>query len=139
MRGSRLPHTQFSLQYLKFSLRYKMGNMFGMFSFAFWLIRALKCEAVNFTKFKLAGVPIRLYKYLDMPILIIAHVLCMCAHDVNAQCDITRFAYDVNHVTMTSPAFAFHSCHVEMRWHDVIGIRIVGTPHHHGSHCMGMT
>ena len=55
-----------------------MGNMFGMFSFAFWVIRALKCEAVNFPKF-------------------------------------------------------------ELRWHDIIGVHIVGTPHHHGLHRMGMT
>ena len=74
MRGSYLPHAQFSLQYLKFSLRYTNENMFGMLSFAFWVIRALKCEAVNFPKFKLAGITIRLFEYLDMPILIIAHV-----------------------------------------------------------------
>ena len=49
-----------------------MGNMSGMFSFAFWLIRALKCEAVIFPKFESAGVPVRPFKYLDVPILIIA-------------------------------------------------------------------
>ena len=113
--------------------------MFGMFSCAFWVIRALKCEVVNFPKFKSAGIPIRLFKYLDAPILIIACVPCMRAHDAHAQHDITRFAYDANHVTMTSPAFTFHLCHVEMRWHDVIGVRVVGTPRYHGLHCMGMT
>ena len=77
MRGSRLPHAKFSLQYLKFSLRYTMENMFGMFSFAFWVIRALKCEAVNSPKFKSAGVPIRPFEYLDMPILNIAQEQCM--------------------------------------------------------------
>ena len=116
-----------------------MGNMFVMFMFAFWVIRALKCEAVNFPKFKLAGVPIRPFEYLDMPILIIACAPCMHVRDAHAQRDITRFVYDVNHVTMMSPAFAFHLCHVEMRWHDIIGVCVVGTPHHHGSHCMGMT
>ena len=139
MRGSCLPHAQFSLQYLKFSLRYTMGNMFGMFSFEFWVIRTLKCEAVNFIKFKSAGIPIRLFEYIDVPILIIAHVPCTRAHDAHAQRDITRFAYDANCITMTSPEFAFHSCHVETRWHDVIGVHVVGTPHHHGLHCMGMT
>ena len=139
MSGSRLPHAQFSLQYLKFSLRYTMGNMSGMFSFAFWVIRALKCEAANFPKFELAGVPIRPFKYLDMPILIIACAPCTCVHDMHTHRDITRFAYDTNHVTMTSPVFTFHSCHVEMRWHDVISVCIVGTPCHHGSHRMGMT
>ena len=69
-------HAELSLQHLKFSLRYTMGNMFGMFLFAFWVIRALKCEVVNFVKFESAGVPIRLFEYLDMPILIIAHVPC---------------------------------------------------------------
>ena len=115
-----------------------MGNMFGMFLFAFWVIRTLKCEVVYFLKYELAGVPIRLFKYLDAPILIIACALCMCLHDTYAHRDITRFTYDANHVNMTSPAFVFHSCHVETRWHDVIGVRVVGTPHHHGSHRMGM-
>ena len=116
-----------------------MGNMFGMFSFPFWVIRAIKCEVVNFVKFKSAGIPIRPFKYLDMPILIIARAPCMHVHDTHAQHDVTRFAYDENHVTMTSRAFAFHLCHVETRWHDVIGVHVVGTPHHHGSHHMGMT
>ena len=130
MRGSHLPHAQFSLQYLKFSLRYTMGNMSGMFSFAFWVIRALKCEAVNFPKLESAGIPIRPFEYLDVPILVIARVLCSCACNVHA--------HDVNHVTMMSPAFAFHSCHVEMRWHDIIGVHVVGTPCHYGSHRMVM-
>ena len=116
-----------------------MGNMFGMFSFAFWVIRTLKCEAVNFLKFELAGIPVRLFEYLRAPILIIAHAPCTCASDAHAHHDVTRFTYDANHVTMTSPAFAFHSCHMEMRWHDVISGCVVETPHHHGSHCMGKT
>ena len=139
MRGSCLPHTQFSLQYLKFSLRYTMKNMFGMFSLAFWVIRTLICEAVNFPKFESAGVPVWLFEYLSMPLLIIAHVPCTHACNMHAHHDITRFTYDANHVTMTSPAFTFHSCHIGMRWHDIIGVCIVGTPHHHGLHLMGMT
>ena len=35
MRGSHLPHAKFSLQYLNFSLRHAIRNMFGMFLFAF--------------------------------------------------------------------------------------------------------
>ena len=62
-----------------------MGNMFGMFLFAFWVIRALKCEAVNFPKFELAGIPIRLFEYLDAPILVIACAPCMRARNVHAQ------------------------------------------------------
>ena len=69
-----------------------------------------------------------LFEYLDVPILIIACAPCIRAHNVHAQHDVTRFAYDVNHVAMTSPTFAFHLCHVETRWHDVIGVHIVGTP-----------
>ena len=110
-----------------------------MFSFAFWVIRTLKCEVVIFPKCESAGVPVRPFKYIDAPILIIACAPCMHARDVHAQCDITRFAYDVNHVTMMSPVFTFHSCHIGMRWHDVICVRVVGTPRHYGSHCMGMT
>ena len=114
-----------------------MGNMFVMFSFAFWVIRALKCEVVSFLKFMLAGIPIRPFEYLRAPILITAHAPCMCMSNVHAHHDIARFAYDVNHITMTSPAFTFHSCHMEMRWHDVISVCIVGTQCHHGLHCMG--
>ena len=62
----------------------------------------------------------------------------MHVHDAHAHCDITRFAYDANHVTMMSLAFAFHLCHIGMRWHEVIIVHAVGTPCHHGSHCMGM-
>ena len=138
MRGSYLPHALFSLQYLKFSLGYTTGNMFGMFLFAFWVFRALKCEAVNFIVLKSAGIPLRLFEYLDKPILIIACVPCMCTHDTHAHHDITRFTYDANHVTMTTPVFAFHLCHVEMRWHDIIGVCVVGTQCHHGLHRMGM-
>ena len=124
-----------------------MGNMFGMFSFAFWVIRTLKCEAGNFLKFELAGIPVRPFKYLGALILIIAHAPCMHANDVHAHCDVTRFAYDVNHVTVTSPAFAFHLCHMKMRWHDIIGVCIVGTPLHGDdigmtsscSHCVCIT
>ena len=116
-----------------------MGNMSGMFLFAFWVIRALKCEAVIFHKFESAGIPIRLFEYLDAPILIIAHVPCSCARDVHAQCDVTRFTSCANDITMTSPAFTFPSCDVGMRWHDIISVCVVGTPCHYGSHCMGMT
>ena len=116
-----------------------MGNMFGMFLFAFWVIRDLECEAVNFPKFELAGIPVRPFEYLDAPILIIAHMPCTHACNAHVQRDVTRYAYDVNHVTMTTPVFAFHSCHVETGWHDVIGVCAVETPCHHGLHCMGMT
>ena len=115
-----------------------MRNMFGMFLFAFWVISTQKCEAVNFLKFESAGVPIRLFEYLSVSILIIAHVHCTCSCDTHAHHDITRFTYDVNHVTMMSPAFVFHLCHVRMMWHDVIGVHIIGTPCHHGLHCMGL-
>ena len=116
-----------------------MGNMFGMFSFAFWVIRTLKCELVNFLNFELAGIPMRPFKYLSLLIFIIACVPCTHMHDTHAHHDITRFAYDANHVTMMSPAFVFHLCHIEMRWHDINSVCIVGTPHHHGLHRIGMT
>ena len=117
-----------------------MGKMFGMFLFAFWVIRKLKYDLVNFLKFELAGVPSRPIEYLDMPTLIIACAQCTtCVSDAHAHHDITRFTYDVNHVTMMSPVFTFHSCHMEMRWHDVNSVCIVGTPCHHGSHHMRMT
>ena len=129
---------EFFNKYLKFSLRCTMRNMFGMCSFAFWVISTQKCEAVNFLKFELASVTIRLFKYLGAPILLRACVPCMPVHNMHAYCDVTRFTYDVNHITMTSPVFTFHLCHVGMRWHDIIGVCIVGTPHHHGLHHMGM-
>ena len=92
-----------------------MGNMFGMFSFTFWVTRTLKCEVVNFLKIKLAGIPVRLFEYLSVPFLTIAHAPCMHAHDAHAHHEVTRFAYDVNHVTMMSPEVMFHSCHIGMR------------------------
>ena len=116
-----------------------MGNMFGMFLFAFWVIRTLKCEAVNFLKFESAGIPVRPFEYLDAPILIKACMPCLRASNSHAHRDVTRFTYDGNHITMTSPAFAFHLCHVEMRWHDINRFHVVGTPGHHGSHHMGIT
>ena len=97
-----------------------MRNMFGMFSFAFWVIKALKCEVVNFLKFKSAGVPVRLFEYLSMPFLLIVHTPCMHICNMHAYHYITRFPYDADHVTMMSQAFAFHSCHIGMRRHDVI-------------------
>ena len=82
--------------------------------------------------------PIRPFEYLGTPILPRAQAPCMHVHDAHAHHDVTRFAYDANHVTMTSPAFMFHSCHIGMRWHDIISVHIVVTPHHHGLHHMGM-
>ena len=89
--------------------------MFGMFSFAFWVFSTQKCEAVKFPKFKSACVNAMPLKYLGMPFLIVAHAPCMHVDDVHAHHDITRFTYDANHITMTSPVFTFHSCHVRMR------------------------
>ena len=85
-----------------------------MFTFAFWVISTQKCEVANFLKFELAGVPIRPFEYLGMPILITAHVPCMRACNVHAHHDVTRFAYDANHITMMSPVFSFHLCHCGM-------------------------
>ena len=65
-----------------------MGNMFGMFSFAFWVIWTLKCVAVNFLKFESAGIPVRPFEYLSALILIIACAPCMHTHDAHAHCDI---------------------------------------------------
>ena len=78
------------------------------------------------------------FQHTSVPILIIACAPCMCACNMNAHHDVTRFTYDANHATMTSPAFTFHSWHVGMRWHDVIGVCSGGTPCHHGLHHMGM-
>ena len=121
MRGSHLPHAKLSLQYLKFSLRYTMGNMFGMFLFAFWVFSTWKCEVVNFLMFWSACMNARPHGFLGMPFLNIAHAPHTCVHNAYAQCDVTRFTYDVNHITMMSPEFAICSWHVGMRWHDVIG------------------
>ena len=108
MRGSCLPHAQFLLQYLKFSLRYTMGNMFGMFLFAFWEIGILKCEAVNFLKFEFAGIPIRPFEYLSTPILIIAYTPCMHTCDAHAHCDAKG-----SHMILTmSPSHHQHLCSI---------------------------
>ena len=44
-----------------------------------WVFCTWKCEAVNFPKFKSAGMLIRPFKYLGVPILLRAHVPCMHA------------------------------------------------------------
>ena len=59
MKGFHLPHAQFSLQSMEFLLRYAMGIMFGMFSFAVWVFSTQKYEAVIFSKFELACVHTR--------------------------------------------------------------------------------
>ena len=43
-----------------------MGNMFGMFSFAFWVFSTQKCEAVIgvVPKFESACIPVRPLEYL---------------------------------------------------------------------------
>ena len=124
MRGSCLPHGRFSLQSMKFSLRYATVIMFGMCLFACWVFSTQKCKVVIFSKFKSAYMHARPLGYLDALFLHRAHAPCMCRHIVHARHDITRFAYDVHHVIMTSLAFAFHSCHIGMRWHDIIGVHI---------------
>ena len=65
MRGSHLSHAKFSLQSMKFSLRYAMKVMFGMFSFAFQVLSAQKCGAVTFPKFESACRHARPLRYLD--------------------------------------------------------------------------
>ena len=102
MWGSRLPHAKFSLQLVKFSLRYAMGIMFGMFLFTFQVFSTCKCEVVIFAKFGSGCVHARPLDYLDALSLHKAHVPCMHAAMVHARCDVTSFAYDANHVIMMS-------------------------------------
>ena len=115
-----------------------MGIMFGMFLFAFWVFSTQNCEAVIFTQFKLACMHARPLEYLDMLFLHRACVPCTCVCIAHARCDVTRFAYNASHIIMTSSAFAFHSCHIGMRWHDVISVSVAWTPCHHGLLCIGM-
>ena len=138
MRGSHLPHAKFSLQSMKFSLRYAMEIMFGMFLFAFWTFRTQKCEVVMFSKFKSACLHSRPLRYLDVPYLYRAHAPCMHTHVMHGRNDVMRFTYNVIHIIMMSLEFTFHSCHVGIRWHDVIGACISLTPCHHGSLCISM-
>ena len=62
--------------------------------------------------------------YLDVLDLHRAHVPFICACIAHARHDVTRFAYNVNHIIMMSVAFAFHLCREGMRWHDVIGVHV---------------
>ena len=68
-----------------------MGNMFGMFLFAFWVFSTQKCEVVNFPKFELACMHAQPLGYLDTPYLFRAHVPCTHVHDAHTRCDVTRF------------------------------------------------
>ena len=74
MRGFPLPHAKFSLQLVKFLLRYAMGIIFGMCLSAFWVSTIQKCVVVIFAKFELACVHITPLRYLDVPYLFRAHV-----------------------------------------------------------------
>ena len=98
-----------------------------MFSFAFWVISTHECEPVNFPEFELVGIPVRPFEYLGMPISLRACALCTCKHNMHAHHDITRFTYDASYVTVTSPAFVFHSFQIGMWWHGFISVHIVGT------------
>ena len=80
MRGSHLPHAKFSLQSVKFLLRYAMGIMFGMFWFVFWVFSTQKCEAVIFAKFGLACMHTRPLDYLGALVLHRAHAPCIHMH-----------------------------------------------------------
>ena len=100
-----------------------MGIMFGMF--LFWVFSTSECEAVIFAKFELACVHPRPLDYLDDALVLHRpHEPCMCTGIAHARHEITRFAYNVNHIIMMSLAFVFHSCHIGMRWHDIIGVHI---------------
>ena len=79
-----------------------------MFLFAFWVISTQKCVVVNFHKFKSAGIPIRPFKYLGMPILIKAHVPCTCTCSMHAHHDVTRFVLE-NHQVWVVPPNGGHS------------------------------
>ena len=123
MRGSCLPHAKFSLQLLKFLLRYSMRIMFGML-FAFWVFSTQKCETFIFAKFGLTFMHVSPLNYLDTQFCR-EHMCHTCTH-MSCMHNVTLlgFTYNVNHVIMTSPVFAFHSCHKEMRWYDIIGVHI---------------
>ena len=54
----------------------------------------------------------------------IEHVDHAHAHIAHARCDVTAFTYNVNHIMMMSLMFTFHLCHVQMRWHGIIGVSI---------------
>ena len=115
-----------------------MGIISGMFLFAFRVIGALKCEAVIFPKFESAGIPIRLFEYLDVffnysMCVMPARVRCTCLtsrHKVSIMCKPRH--HDVNSIHVPYVPLG-------MRWHDIIGVHVVGTPHHYGMHRMGMT
>ena len=96
MRGSHLPHGKFSLQSMKFLLRYAMGIMFGMFSFAFWAFSTQKCGVAIFSKFKLACMHARPLDYLDTPYLFRACAPCIHTQMAHARCDLTT--NNANHI-----------------------------------------
>ena len=71
------------------------------------------CEVVIFSKFELSFMHTRPLRYLDAP-----HLMHMP--------DVTSLGSHImqNNIIMMSLAFAFHSCHVGIMWHDVIGVHI---------------
>ena len=120
MKGSCLPDAKFSLQLVKILLRYAMGTCLTCSGMHFGYLAP---ETVIFNKFGPACMHPRPLDYLDVLALYRAHVSCACPCIMHARHD-TTFAYNANHVIMMSSAFAFHSCHVGVRWHDIIGVHL---------------
>ena len=62
--------------------------------------------------------------YIDVLVLHRACAPCSCMFIAHGRHDITWFAYNVNDIIMTSLAFMFHSWHVGMRCHALIGVYV---------------
>ena len=73
MTGSHSPHAKCSLQSIKFLLRYGMGIMLGLISFALWAF-STKHMKWFFPKFESASMHTRPHGYLDLPHIYLEHV-----------------------------------------------------------------
>ena len=85
------------------------GNHVWHVLVAFWVFGTQKCEVVIYAKFGSACVPARPLKHLDALVLHRAHVPCMCEDVMHARHDVTRFAYNVNHIIMMSYSHSIHA------------------------------
>ena len=101
MRGSGLPPCQILIASREVLVEICNGNHV-------WHVSTPKCEAVIFAKLGSACVYTRPLDYLDALVLHRAHAPCMHTCIMHARCDVIQFAYNANHVTMMSVAFAFH-------------------------------
>ena len=105
-----------------------MRTLLDMFLFATWVIRGLTCETFPSTTLACLHAMSVTLRIQELP----RDVCHVCAHMLHIPSMTSLvFAHNANQISMMSLGFVFHSHHVLLRWHDIIGVHIVRKPHRH--------